>query len=156
LDAPTPVLTMIEKTPNFVWVVWKQYQTNIPWALGASPAVLGLWHCIVKLDDKKSKHAGLVQENDFWLRLRCLIKCAATPCTSVKECNRYDLTVTECFWLAHHNDSSRWLPIGSTPSFAVPISVLWVGLQISKITKLGCENYVCRVTCLTFLVGVDY
>jgi hypothetical protein len=30
---------------------------------------------------------------------------------------------------------------GSSHQFAVPISVLWVGLQKIKITKLGCEKY---------------
>jgi len=30
--------------------------------------------------------------------------------------------------------------------FAVPVSVLWVGLQKMYITNLGCGNYLCRVT----------
>jgi hypothetical protein len=51
--------------------------------------------------------------------------------------NYDDLTAAQCFWLAHHhNDWSRWFAISTPPSpvcFAVPVSVLWVGLQKSKI-----------------------
>jgi len=37
--------------------------------------------------------------------------------------------------------------------FAVLVSVLWLGLQKSKITKLGCEKYFCRVTYSVFFPG---
>jgi hypothetical protein len=33
--------------------------------LRACPAVLSLWYCTVKLDEEKSKHAGLAQEIGF-------------------------------------------------------------------------------------------
>jgi hypothetical protein len=33
--------------------------------LRASPAVLSMWHCTVKLDEEKSKYAGLDQEIGF-------------------------------------------------------------------------------------------
>jgi len=45
-----------------------------------------------------------------------------------KECNKYDLTRDPCFFLAHHNDWSRWFAISSSHIFAVPVSVLWVGV----------------------------
>jgi hypothetical protein len=33
--------------------------------LRASPVVLSMWYCRVKLDEEKSKHAGLAQEIGF-------------------------------------------------------------------------------------------
>jgi hypothetical protein len=48
--------------------------------------------------------------------------------------------------VAHHNDLSEWFAISSLSPFAVPILVLWVGLQKSTyITKLGCEIYLPKV-----------
>jgi hypothetical protein len=63
-----------------------------------------------------------------------------------EECNKYDLTAAPSFWLANHDDWSRWFAISSLlPVFAVPVLLLWVGLGKKK-TKLGCEKYFCRVT----------
>jgi hypothetical protein len=45
--------------------------------------------------------------------LQCLVKGTAALCTCRKECNKYDQTAAQCFWLAHHNDWSRWFPISS-------------------------------------------
>jgi hypothetical protein len=58
---------------------------------------------------------------------------AATQCTCRKHCNKYDLTVSISDWPII-NDWSRWVAIISVPStcFAVPVSVLWVGLQKEK------------------------
>ncbi len=43
-----------------------------------------------------------------------------------EECNKCDPTATPCFLLAKHND----LLLGSSSNiFAVPVSILWVGLQ---------------------------
>ncbi len=33
--------------------------------LRASPPVLGMWPCKLKLDEEKSRHADLAQQNDF-------------------------------------------------------------------------------------------
>jgi hypothetical protein len=53
------------------------------------------------LDEEKLKHGGLVQENGFSLAklesLRWLVKGAGTPCTCHIKCNKYDLTVVQCF-----------------------------------------------------------
>jgi hypothetical protein len=50
---------------------------------------------------KNSKHAGLAQENGFgsvqFHSLPWLVKCAATLCTSRKECNKYDMTTAQYF-----------------------------------------------------------
>ncbi len=32
-----------------------------------------------------------------------------------EECNKYDLTATPCFWLADHDDWSKWFAISSPP-----------------------------------------
>jgi hypothetical protein len=39
--------------------------------------------------------------------------------------------------------------------FAVPVSVLWVGLQKSKITKLGCEKYFFSQGCVLSTGGAS-
>jgi hypothetical protein len=31
----------------------------------ATPSVLGMWPCKLEMDEKKSKHAGLAQQNGF-------------------------------------------------------------------------------------------
>jgi hypothetical protein len=72
---------------------------------------------------------GSAASSLYWLLW--LVKLTAALFTCWKECNKYDLTTTQCFWLAHHNDWSRWFAISSPPLiFAVPVSVFWVvGLQ---------------------------
>ncbi len=48
----------------------------------------------------------------FWLSimhsLLWLVKGTARLCTAWKDHNKYDLTAFLGFWLAHHNDWSRW------------------------------------------------
>jgi hypothetical protein len=124
--------------------------------LRATPQVLSMRPCTVKWDEEKSKHAGLAQENGFAhaqvLTLLRLVKGEANlleksvinmiwlllvpgfhwPNVLKSECNEYDLTAPPCFWLAKHNDWSRWSSISSSYLFAVLVSVLWVGLRKSK------------------------
>jgi len=73
------------------------------------------------------------------------VKGAWALCTSRKECNKYDLTAAQCFWLAHHNDSSRW---SSSPAPICCSSFRFMGGVEKKeyITKLGCEKYIHMVT----------
>jgi len=61
------------------------------------------------------------------------------------ECNKYDLTAAQCFWLAHHNDSSRWFPIISGPPICCPNFSFVGGVAKQYSTKLGCEKYFPRV-----------
>jgi hypothetical protein len=53
------------------------------------------------LDEENPTYAGMAQENGFGsaeLRtLLCLVKGAAALCTSIKECNKYDLIAAQCF-----------------------------------------------------------
>jgi len=54
--------------------------------------------CTVKLDEEKSKHPGLVQENGFRFTIIAVAGTdIATACTCRKECNKYDLTAAQCF-----------------------------------------------------------
>jgi hypothetical protein len=99
----------------------------------------------------------------FWLhifaRLSWLVKNMATMCTCRKECNRYDLTIVKCFWLAHHKDSSRWFAIISPPPICYPNFSFMGGVAKKCITKLGCEKCFCRVTYWTpseMLLLMDY
>jgi hypothetical protein len=71
--------------------------------------------------------------HDWW-------KVQQQRCTWRKECKKYDLTAAQCFWLAHHNDSSRWFAISSPHVFAVPVSVLQVGLLKSTELYLDVKN----------------
>jgi hypothetical protein len=53
------------------------------------------------LDEEKSKFTGLAQENSFgsteFQSLLWLVKGAARLFTWRKECNKYDLTINQCF-----------------------------------------------------------
>ncbi len=55
---------------------------------------------------------------------------AAMVYTRTKEFNKYDPDAALCS-LPYHNDWSRWFAISSPHPLAVPVSVLWVGLQKS-------------------------
>jgi hypothetical protein len=76
-----------------------------------------------------------------------LVKDKATLCTCRKECNKYDLIATQCFWLAHHNDSSKWFAISSAPRICCPNFSLMGEVIKEYRTKLGCERYFRKVTC---------
>ncbi len=83
---------------------------------------------------KKSIYAGLAQENGFFpegfLSLLKLVKSTGKEsCAPVREeCNKYDLPAAPWFWLANHNDWSKWFATSSSHLFAVvALSVLWVG-----------------------------
>jgi len=116
----------------------------------ASPVVLAMWSCTVKFDEEKPKNACLAQENGFGsAKLHSfpwLVKGEAALCTCRKECNKYDLIATECFWLAHHNDSPRWFAISSPPPIFCPSFSFMVGVAKEYTTKLGCERFFLRVT----------
>jgi hypothetical protein len=97
------------------------------------------------------KIAGLAQENGLGSTLLhslwWLVKgAAATLCTCRKEYDKHHLTDALCFWLAHHTDWSRWFAISSPPPICCP-NFSFIGL-VKKIiiTKVGCEQYSCRVT----------
>ncbi len=55
---------------------------------------------------------------------------AAMMCTTPREeCNKYDLTTIPYFWLANHNDCSRWVAISSSQLLAqFQFFFLWAGL----------------------------
>jgi hypothetical protein len=46
-----------------------------------------------------------------------------------KECNKYDLTTTQGFWLTHHNDWSRWFAISTPPPVCCPSFSLMGGVS---------------------------
>jgi hypothetical protein len=57
-----------------------------------------------------------IQLTPVWLRkIKALHNWACALCTCRKECNKYDLTASQCFWLAHCNDWSKWFAISSPP-----------------------------------------
>jgi hypothetical protein len=62
-------------------------------------------------------------------------KGATQLCTSKKECNKLDLTAAQYFSLVNQNDWSRWFAISSSHVYAVPVTVLLVGLP-KKTAKL--------------------
>jgi len=62
-----------------------------------------------------------------------VVKGATQLCTSKNELNKLDLTATQYFGLVDHNDWSRWFAISSAHIYAVPGTVLSVGLPEKKI-----------------------
>jgi len=70
-----------------------------------------------------------------------LVKGVAALCTCRKEYNKYDLTATQCFWLAHHNDWLRWFAISTPPPIWCPSFGFMGGVAKEYITKLGCEKH---------------
>ncbi len=96
-------------------------ETLLETPLRASPAVISMWSCTVKMDEENPTCTGLTQEIGFgsaqFRPLPCLVRGAAALCTCRKECNKYDLTAPQCFWLAHHNDWSMWFAINNPPPY---------------------------------------
>jgi hypothetical protein len=66
--------------------------------------------------------------------------------TCRKECNKYDLTDAQCFWLAHHNNWSKWFAISSPSPICYPSFSFMGGTAKKYITKLGCEKHFGKVT----------
>jgi hypothetical protein len=71
----------------------------------------------------------------YWIFCNKFVQRAAASkrrnrvCTSTKECNKLDLTAAQyCCQLVDHNDWSRWFAISSSDVYAVPVTVLLVGL----------------------------
>jgi hypothetical protein len=88
------------------------------------------------LDEKKSKHVSLAQQNGFGpgilQSVLRLVKSTANPNTCGKECNKYDLTVLHvCDWLIMVIGPGA-LPLAASHLFVVPILVLWVRLETSQ------------------------
>jgi hypothetical protein len=95
--------TMNRKNPKFVWVVWNQYKHPLflyhalsepQFKLRASPAVLSLSYLHSKILMKKT------QNMPVWFRKLVLAPFTVPDkmrsnavCTSLKECNKFDLTV---------------------------------------------------------------
>jgi len=126
-------------------------------------SVFYMWSYTIKLNEEIPNYVGLGYESDFdstyLLALSWLVKNMATMCTCRKECNRYDLTIVKCFWLAHHKDASRWFAIISPPPICYPNFSFMGGVAKKCITKLGCEKCFCRVTYWTpseMLLLMDY
>ncbi len=113
----------------------------------ASPAV---WICTVKLDEENPTYAGMAQENGFGSAelqtLPWLVKGAAALCTSIKECNKYDLICCSVLLIAHHNDWSKWFAINRPPLICCPSFTFRGGVAKEYRTKLECEKYFRRVT----------
>ncbi len=141
---------------SVIWQKWKARWSSSTFeskneccVLRASPPVLSVWLQTVKLIVKKWKCASLAREIGFSaLNLRCmpcLIKGATQMCTSEKECNKLDLTAAQYFWLVDHNDCSRWFAISSSHLYAIPVTVLFVGLP-KKTAELRYLILLSRVT----------
>ncbi len=82
---------------------------------------------------KKSKTRWFNSGNCFFGTTFVQLAVAVKRCTSKKECNKLDLTAPQFFWLVDHNDWSRWFAIGSSYVYAVPATVLLVGLAKIKV-----------------------
>jgi hypothetical protein len=121
---------------NLVWPAQVIWYHNFVRVLRASPPVHSMWLQTVKFISDESKCASLAQEIGFsapnWCKLPWLVKGATQLCTSKNECNKLDLTTAQYFWLVDHNDWSRLFAISSPHIYAVPDTVLLVGLPKNK------------------------
>jgi hypothetical protein len=65
----------------------------------ATPPVLSIVLCKLKLDEEKSKHARLAQQQWFWPSIFAqFLKVAwQSPLLAKEECNKYVLTTVPCF-----------------------------------------------------------
>jgi hypothetical protein len=138
-----PAISLAKKTIN------EEYRFSTANEIRASPAVLGMWSCTIKLDEGNPTYGSLAQHN--CALLPWLVNGIAGLFICRKKCNKDHLTAAQCFWLAHHNDWSRWFSISSPPLICCP-SFGFIG-EVAKeyITKLGCEKYFLRVTCWALL-----
>jgi hypothetical protein len=104
--------------------------------LKASPPVLSMCLQTVKFIVKMSKCASLAQEIGFSGPNSCsapwLVKGSTQLCTSKKSVKNWTWLR---FRLVDHNDWSRWFAISSSHVYAVPVTVLLVGLP-KKTPKL--------------------
>ncbi len=111
--------------------------------LRAASSVLSIWLQTVKLIVEMSKSAGSVQEISYSAPNSCsllsLVKGATQLDTSKNNCNKFDLTAAQYFWLVDHNDWSRCFAISSSHVYAVPVTVLLVGLPQKKKTQLNLD-----------------
>jgi hypothetical protein len=101
----------------------------------ASPMLLSMWVHTVKFIAKKAKCGSLAQEIGFFAPNSCSLPWLVTQlCTSKNECNKLD----QYFWLVEHNDWSRWFATSSPHIYAIPVTILLVGLpkQTAKLRHL--------------------
>ncbi len=106
-------------------------------SIRASPAVLWMWFRTVQLGQDKSKNAGLAQENCFGSHHNCKVctcwsllqqRCAPVQKSAI---NMTGLLLSVSDWsIIMIGPGSSLLVV--LHLFAVPFSVLWVGLQKSK------------------------
>jgi hypothetical protein len=112
-----------------MWLLPNTHVGHWNWIVKAS---LSMWLQTAKFIATKLKCAGLAQAIGFsapnWCSLPWLVKGATQLGTSKKECNKLDLTAAQYFRLVDHNDWPRWFTISSPHVYAVPVTVLLVGL----------------------------
>ncbi len=106
--------------------------SHLLYRLRASPTMLCVWSCTVKLDEEKNPTcAGLAQEIGFssvcnWARCRGWL----TVQQPAEKSNKYDVTAAQCFSWTHHNAWSRWFAISSFPPICCPsFSFHWWGCK---------------------------
>ncbi len=89
--------------------------------------------CTLKLDEEKSKHTGLTQQKTFGPAfLHCCLRQVkgTAECTCEREeSHKYDLIATPCFDRPIIMIGLGDLLLLVSHLFAVPLLVLWVGLQ---------------------------
>jgi len=144
----------------FVWISSRCYYLWVVWVLlmwfccrteaehdelKASPPALSIWLDRVKFIVKKSKCASWAQEKPNSCSLPWLVKGATQMCTSKKECNKLDLSAVQYFCLVDHTDWSRWFAMSSSHIYAVPLTILLVGLP-KKTDKRRHLIFLSRVT----------
>jgi hypothetical protein len=99
---------MVLEHPQGVFSMWsctvKLDEEKSKHAGLAHVMVLSMWSYTAKLDEEKSKHAGLAHVKMVLAQHNCTVCLlwlvkGVLFCTCWKECNEYDLTAAQCLWL---------------------------------------------------------
>jgi hypothetical protein len=65
-------------------------------------------------------------------------ECVGTACTYCKECNKCNLTAIQWFWMAHHNNWSKWFVVSNPPCIRCPSLSFMGGVTKKSPRKKGC------------------
>jgi hypothetical protein len=101
-------------------------------AVRASPPVLSMWLQTAKFIVKNPKCAALAQEIDFSAPNSCSLHgCEMAQhiyAPPKKNVINWTWLHLNSFWLVIHNNWSRWFAISSSHVYAIPVTILLVGL----------------------------
>jgi hypothetical protein len=102
-----PAINLLLDFCDRIYNEFSKQNFKVSWDLIASPSVLGMGPCTLKLDKEKSTYAFVAQENGssppYLLSLLTQVNsacCGTQSCAPAREeCNKYDLTAHPSLFL---------------------------------------------------------